>query len=45
MSLIREYEQNEGVYDAADFEQYQEMYRTINAEKENLNIVLLNKTS
>jgi len=31
--------------DAADFEQYQEMYRTINAEKENLNIVLLNKTS
>ncbi|WP_118972573.1 DUF3857 domain-containing transglutaminase family protein [Taibaiella koreensis] len=44
MSLIRIYEQNEGVYSAADFEKYQEMYRTINAEKENLNIVLLNKT-
>lgn len=45
LSLIRTYEQNEGVYDPGDFEKYQELYRTINTEKENLNIVLLNKTS
>lgn len=31
--------------DAADFEQYQQLYRIINAEKDNLSIVLLNKTS
>lgn len=45
LSLIRTYEQNEGVYDPGDFEKYQELYRTINTEKENLNIVLLNKAS
>lgn len=43
VSMIREYEQNEGVYEAADFEKYQQLYRTINAEKDKLSIVLLNK--
>lgn len=42
VSMIREYEQNEGVYEAADFEKYQQLYRTINAEKDKLSIVLLN---
>lgn len=41
--LARRYEQNSGVYDAAEFEQYQKMYQTISASKESSNIVLLNK--
>lgn len=45
ISLVRTYEQNGGVYDPADFEKYQQLYRTINSEKENLSIVLLNKAS
>lgn len=42
VSLIREYEQNKGVYDAAAFEEYQKLYHTINTEKSNLSLVLLN---
>ncbi|MFA6058069.1 MAG: DUF3857 domain-containing protein [Taibaiella sp.] len=45
ISLIRIYEQNEGVYDVAEYEHYQKMYRTINSSKNNLNVVLLNKAS
>lgn len=45
ISLVRIYEQNSGSYDAADFEKYQQLYRTINSEKDNLSIVLLNKAS
>lgn len=41
--MIRTYEQNAGVYSAADFDKYQEMYNTIKGEKEKLSIVLLNK--
>ena len=44
ITMIRTYEQNEGTYDAADFEKFQQLYRLINAEKDNLSIVLLNKT-
>jgi transglutaminase-like putative cysteine protease len=44
VSMIRTYEQNEGTYEAADFDKFRQLYRTINAEKDNLSIVLLNKT-
>ena len=43
ITMIRSYEQNEGIYEAAEFDKYQKMYRTINASKESMNIVLLNK--
>lgn len=45
ISLIRIYEQNEGVYNVSEFEHYQKMYKTINSGKNNLNVVLLNKAS
>ena len=44
ITMVRTYEQNEGTYEATDFEKFQQLYRTINAEKDNLSIVLLNKT-
>lgn len=45
ISLIRIYEQNEGVYNVSEYEHYQKMYKTINSGKNNLNVVLLNKAS
>jgi len=45
IDMIRTYEQNSGTYEAAEFEKYQQMYRTINSERDNLSIVLLNKAS
>jgi hypothetical protein len=45
ISLIRIYEQNEGVYNVSEYEHYQKMYKTINSAKNNLNVVLLNKAS
>jgi hypothetical protein len=45
ISLIRIYEQNEGVYDVSEYEHYQKMYKTIDSDKNNLNVVLLNKAS
>lgn len=38
--LTSKYEQNAGIYGKDDFDDYQKMYRAINAEKENLNVVL-----
>jgi hypothetical protein len=43
LSMIRVYEQNQGVYSVADYENYQKVYKTINSAKNNLNVVLLNK--
>jgi transglutaminase-like putative cysteine protease len=43
LSLVRSYEQNEGVFPVAEYEHYQKMYKTINSGKNNLSIVLLNK--
>lgn len=45
ISMIRTYEQNEGTYDTGDFEKYQQLYKIVNSEKENMSIVLLNKAS
>lgn len=45
LSLIRIYEQNEGVYNVSEYEHYQNMYKTINSGKNSLNVVLLNKAS
>ena len=42
--LVRSYEQTPGVYKPEDFENYQKLYQAIHREKDNLNIVLLNKT-
>lgn len=42
--LVRIYEQNPGVYKPEDFEAYQKLYQAINREKDNMSIVLLNKT-
>lgn len=42
--LVRSYEQTPGVYKPEDFETYQTLYQAIHREKDNLNIVLLNKT-
>lgn len=41
--LIRSYEQNQGVYKPEQFEAYQQLFQAINREKDNLNVVLLNK--
>lgn len=43
LSLVRSYEQNEGVFPVAEYEHYQKMYKTINSGKNNLSVVLLNK--
>lgn len=42
--LVRSYEQNNGVYKPEAFEDYQKLYQDINRDKDNMNIVLLNKT-
>ncbi len=42
--LVRSYEQNPGVYKPEEFDAYQKLYQAIHREKDNLNIVLLNKT-
>src|SRR5690606_4656154 len=39
--IIRHFEQYKGVYEAAIFDEYQKMYRNINAEVNNSNIVLV----
>jgi hypothetical protein len=43
--FIRAYSQNKGVFNIADYENYLKMYNIINAGKNNLNIVFLNKAS
>jgi len=43
VQMIRKYEQDEGIYAAKEYEQYQKMYQAISASKASSNIVLLNK--
>jgi hypothetical protein len=42
--FIRNYMQHKGIFTIDDYNNYQKMYSTINAGKNNLNLVFLNKT-
>jgi len=43
ITMIRSYEQNEGIYAIDDFEHYQKMYGLMEADRARLSVVLLNE--
>src|SRR5690606_28454804 len=43
--LVRHFEQDKGIYSAKEFENYQQLYRTLKKESANLMLVLYHKSS